>query len=337
MAAPDISLQPPMDGLSSVSWSGDSSKLLVSSWDGSVQVHDTSALQSGPRPPSVYSTQAAILAATFSPQTSNGRTAYSGGLDKRLREWDFETGQNRVLGKADDALSTVTACGDSGVVVTGSWDAMLRVWDPRAATALVATHQLPSKVYCASFASASSSLVVSMAHRNVHVYDVRKLEEPKQKRESALKFMTRSVACMADGKGWASGSIEGRIAVEYFDAELESRKYAFRCHRQTIDGVDCVYPINALAYHPIHNTFASGGSDGTVSIWDHNAKKRMKQYPAFATEVSCLAFSPDGEKLAIGVSYEHDNGVSQPDLMGKTALLVKTTVMDDCRPKTKAA
>lgn len=30
----DISLQPPMDGLSSVSWSGDSSKLLVSSWDG---------------------------------------------------------------------------------------------------------------------------------------------------------------------------------------------------------------------------------------------------------------------------------------------------------------
>lgn len=40
-----------------------------------------------------------------------------------------------------------------------------------------------------------------MAHRNVHVYDVRRLDEPKQKRESALKFMTRSVACMADGKG----------------------------------------------------------------------------------------------------------------------------------------
>jgi hypothetical protein len=54
--------------------------------------------------------------------------------------------------------------------------------------------------------------------------------------------------------GWASGSIEGRIAVEYFDAELESRKYAFRCHRQTVDGVDCVYPINALAYHPMYVT-----------------------------------------------------------------------------------
>lgn len=77
-----------------------------------------------------FPTQVAILAATFSSQTPNGRTAYSGGLDKRLREWDFETGQNRVLGKADDALSTVTACGESGIVVTGSWDSKLRVWDP---------------------------------------------------------------------------------------------------------------------------------------------------------------------------------------------------------------
>jgi len=40
-----------------------------------------------------------------------------------------------------------------------------------------------------------------MAERNVFVYDVRKLEEPEQKRESALKYMTRKVACMTDGKG----------------------------------------------------------------------------------------------------------------------------------------
>lgn len=48
-----------------------------------------------------------------------------------------------------------------------------------------------------------SKLVVAMAERNVHVYDVRKLDEPEQRRESALKYMTRDVACMADGKGKA--------------------------------------------------------------------------------------------------------------------------------------
>jgi cell cycle arrest protein BUB3 len=53
--------------------------------------------------------------------------------------------------------------------------------------------------------------------------------------------------------GWASGSIEGRIAVEYFDPDpsAQSAKYAFRAHRANVDGVDQVYPINALAYHPV--------------------------------------------------------------------------------------
>lgn len=91
-----------------------------------------------------------------------------------------------------------------------------------------------------------------------------------ERREGALKFMTRSVACMANGKGesspidmpgpiannigWASGSIEGRIAVEYVDPspEAQASKYAFRAHRQPIDGVDHAYPINAIAYHPMY-------------------------------------------------------------------------------------
>ena len=40
-----------------------------------------------------------------------------------------------------------------------------------------------------------------MASRLFHIYDIRKMGEPVQTRESSLKFMTRSLACMADGKG----------------------------------------------------------------------------------------------------------------------------------------
>jgi hypothetical protein len=35
----------------------------------------------------------------------------------------------------------------------------------------------------------------------VNVYDVKDLEKPIQERESALKFMTRSIGMMADGRG----------------------------------------------------------------------------------------------------------------------------------------
>ena len=49
-------------------------------------------------------------------------------------------------------------------------------------------------------------------------------------------------------------SVEGRIAVEYFDPspEAQEKKYAFKCHRQTIDDVDHVWPVNALAFHPVY-------------------------------------------------------------------------------------
>jgi WD40 repeat protein len=57
----------------------------------------------------------------------------------------------------------------------------------------------------------------------------------------------------------------------------------------------------------------------------------MKQYPKFSNEISALSFSPDGSKLAIGISYEHDNGVPNAEDREKRQLLVKTTVMDDCK------
>ena len=110
--------------------------------------------------------------------------------------------------------------------------------------------------------------------------------------------------------GYATASVEGRIAVEYFDPSPSSqeKKYAFKCHRQTINEVDHVWPVNSLAFHPTFNTFASAGSDGTVSIWDHKVKKRLRQYPKLPGPVAAVAFNCDGTKIAIGVSYTWDEG-----------------------------
>ena len=113
--------------------------------------------------------------------------------------------------------------------------------------------------------SAGDKLVLAMAQRHVYIYDHRNLSsavsggdeagavEPFQKRESSLKFMTRSVRCMPNGSGYASSSIEGRVAVEYFDqdAAVQKNHFAFKCHRASVEGVDTVYPVNALAFHPM--------------------------------------------------------------------------------------
>jgi len=72
--------------------------------------------------------------------------------------------------------------------------------------------------------------------------------------------------------------------------------------------VDHVWPVNSLAFHPSFNTFASAGSDATVSIWDHKVKKRLRQYPRFSGGVAAVAFNCDGSRLAVGVSSTWDEG-----------------------------
>ena len=74
--------------------------------------------------------------------------------------------------------------------------------------------------------------------------------------------------------------VVGRVAVEYLDPspEIQKKKYAFKCHRIKENGVEMIYPVNAIAFHGQHNTFATGGSDGFVNIWDGFNKKRLCQF-----------------------------------------------------------
>jgi cell cycle arrest protein BUB3 len=90
--------------------------------------------------------------------------------------------------------------------------------------------------------------------------------------------------------------------------QAQARKYAFKCHRKKVNGVQTLYPVNALAFNPVHGTFASGGCDGTVCVWDGQAKKRICQYPSCETSISALAFNSYGSMLAIAQSYTFENG-----------------------------
>ena len=139
-----------------------------------------------------------------------------------------------------------------------------------------------------------SKLVVAMGSRAVWIFDLKDLAdaldsaksgsevEPWQKRESSLKFMTRAVRCMPNDQGlslacfvavvlapalhtddnrrvvgYVTTSIEGRVAVEFYDpdSETQAKKYAFKCHRQVIDDVDHVFPVSGLAFNAVYVLF----------------------------------------------------------------------------------
>lgn len=68
------------------------------------------------------------------------------------------------------------------LLISGGWDATIKLWDPRADNACVGTYKQPDKVFTMSVTSTNESpkLVVGTAGRNVHIYDLRNMEEPLQ-------------------------------------------------------------------------------------------------------------------------------------------------------------
>jgi len=71
-------------------------------------------------------------------------------------------------------------------------------------------------------------------------------------------------------QGFALGSVEGRVAIQYANAQNPKDNFTFKCHRSNgvNNGFQDIYALNDIAFHPIHGTLATVGSDGRFSFWD---------------------------------------------------------------------
>ena len=279
---------------------------------------------------------------------------------------DRATGDQTVLSSHEAAVKSVAYSSQHQVLISASWDSTIHIHHVASSPGEASEYQpstikLPHKPF--SISLSPTKLVVAMAARALHIYDLKSLAllssqgpsdapssllpppevnaEPWQRRESSLKFLTRAVACMPNDSGYASASIEGRVAVEWFDpsSASQARKYAFKCHRQPDTtapngSTDLVYPVNALAFHPKHGTFASGGGDGFVALWDGVAKRRIRQFQKLPASVAALDFSDDGKWLAIGVSPGFEDG--KEDLLGEGEVKVFVRELAEGDAKGKA-
>ncbi|KAI9207832.1 WD40-repeat-containing domain protein [Polychytrium aggregatum] len=320
----EIRQNSPTDGISSLIFSPtDPNLLLVASWDKLVRLYDASTGDMLTH----YSHRGPVLDVAF----SQGSDVFSGGLDRVLKMKDIQSPTEKVLGSHEDAIRCVHFSKATGNVITGSWDKSVALWDPRSETAKIASYDQSQTVY--SLDSCEHNLVVALANRIVHIYDLRNMSEPAQVRESSLKYMTRVVRCSPDGKGYAISSIEGRVGLEFFDPspEVQAKKYAFKCHRKVENGVEYVYPVHALAYHPVYGTFASGGGDHVVNIWDGANRKRLRQYASpYETSIAALSFNSTGTMLAVAASYTFEEGEKDhpPD-----KIFIRTLLEGEARPK----
>jgi cell cycle arrest protein BUB3 len=340
----------PTDGITRVSFSPTNPiQLLCSSWDGTCRVYDVS---NNVLCNNFHQKEQAValLDACYS---NNGKSIFTAGIDYKVNHFDLNSGSFvSVLGTHEKPVRCVISVPNhSNLVLSGSWDEHIKMWDTRMPGHCLASNHLSKKVFSMDVTPDGSKFIVGTNERQVFIYNLahtlRNLEntasqakEAKkqefkllQHRVSALKYQTRCIRCSPDNQGYVLASIEGRVAVEYIDPseEVQKKKYAFKCHRSTENGVEILYPVNAITFHPIHGTFATGGGDGIVNIWDGINKKRIVQYPKYPFSIASLSFNLDGALLAVASSYTFERG----ELASPTSdeIYIKNIQENDVIPK----
>jgi len=275
----------------------------------------------------MYSHEAPVLGARWS---SDGSRIASAGCDKIVRLYDPVSSQTTQLGLHDApirCLRWVEAAGGSPILATASWDKTLRYWDGRQQQP-IATVKLAERAYAMD--AVHPFLVVGTAERNIQMVDLNNPTVIFKTTQSPLKWQTRVLACFPHGpSGFAIGSIEGRVAIQYADDKHAVNNFSFKCHR---DG-NSIYAVNAISFHPLHGTFSTAGSDGTFNFWDKDAKQRLKNFGNVGGPISATAFGKSGKIFAYAVSYGWSKGVAHRSPTAKNTVYLHAVKEEDIRPK----
>ncbi|KAG7880823.1 hypothetical protein KL905_002309 [Ogataea polymorpha] len=306
----------PEDSISDLAFSPVAEFLAVSSWDRKNRIYEINTGTGQVEGRALYEHEGPVLSTRFS---LDGARVISGGADKQVRLFDLASQQQQTIGLHNDTVRVVryVECGPTNTqcVVSGSWDKTIKYWDMRQQNP-ICTLNMPERVYAMD--SSQKLLVVGTAERHIVTIDLNNPDKIFRQSMSPLKYQTRAIACYPKGDGFAVGSIEGRCGIQYVD-ELQQKEFgfSFKCQREqkTASKEVNIYSLNSIAFHPVHGTFATAGSDGTFNFWDKDARHRLKGYPPLGATIPVVGFNRTGTIFAYALSYDWSKGheFNRPD------------------------
>ncbi|KQL61327.1 mRNA export factor [Amazona aestiva] len=247
----------------------------------------------------------------------DGSKVFTASCDKTAKMWDLNSNQAIQIAQHDAPVKTIhwIKAPNYSCVMTGSWDKTLKV-HPMAA--------------------------VATAERGLIVYQLENQPSEFRRIESPLKHQHRCVAIFKDKvnkpTGFALGSIEGRVAIHYINPPNPAKdNFTFKCHRSNGTNTSApqdIYAVNGIAFHPVHGTLATVGSDGRFSFWDKDARTKLKTSEQLDQPISACCFNHNGNIFAYASSYDWSKGHEFYNPQKKNYIFLRNAA-EELKPRNK--
>ena len=242
--------------------------------------------------------------------SSDGKIIASGSIDKTIKLWDIVTGNSlaTLVGHSSAVLS-VAFSPDSKILASSSnlevRDGCIKLWDVESARIrqTLGGGLINLRVSSLAFSPDGQTLASGHAEAKIRLWQLNG-----GKLLHTLKghgWDVNSLAFSRDGRFLVSGGLDGAIKIWNWRSEKEMRTLKRPSRSEWIGSLvswfdSSVGSIWSVAVSPDGKTFASGGSDMPIELWELETGKLVRILTEHSGTVYCVAFSSDGKTLASG-------------------------------------
>jgi WD40 repeat protein len=190
---------------------------------------------------------------------------------------------------------------DGKLIVSGSWDNTVRLWDIQGKRVGQPFQGHEDYVYSVAFSPDGKLIVSGSWDKTVRLWDIQgnPVGQPFQGHEAWVN----SVAFSPDGKLIVSGSYDKTVRL--WDIQGNPVGQPFQGHKSS---------VYSVAFSPDGKLIVSGSGDNTVRLWDIQGNPVGQPFQGHKSSVYSVAFSPDGKLI---VSGSWDGTVRLWDIQGK--------------------
>ncbi len=244
-----------------------------------------------------------LLSLAYSP---DGKTLAASSADNTILSWEPNTG--KLLRSFGTPLKgfpvrSLAFTPDGRGLVSGGEASVIYLWDPATGMKLRRFTEFKIEVHCLALSKDGRTIASADLH------EIRLWETASGKRVRLLKGTEgriRALAFSPDGKLLASGNDDHTVWLW----ETATGKVRHKLPGKRQKGVPGEFgDVCALAFSPGGKTLATGSTNHTLRLWDVAEGKLLREVPGIRSVsrdgyheggIPCVAFSPDGRKLAFG-------------------------------------